>query len=41
MRLASIRFSHMIETAISTFTFGVIIVYLLYHKPAEPENIDQ
>jgi hypothetical protein len=40
MPLASIRFSHMIETAISTFIFGVIVGYLLYRKPAEPENID-
>ncbi len=41
MPLASIRFSHMIETAISTFIFGVIVAYLLYREPAEPENIDQ
>ncbi len=38
MPLASIRFSHMIETAISTFIFGVIVVYVLYRKPAQPEN---
>ncbi len=41
MPLASIRFSHMIETAISTFIFGVIIVYLLYRKPVEPEKTGQ
>lgn len=29
---ASIRFSHMIETASSTFIFGLIIVWLLYRK---------
>ena len=39
--LASIRFSHMIETATSTFIFGVILVYLLYRKPAEPEYTSQ
>ena len=41
MPLASIRFSHMIETAISTFIFGVILVYLLYRKPVEPEKTGQ
>ncbi len=40
MPLASIRFSHMIETSISTFIFGVIVVYVLYRKPAQKENID-
>ncbi len=41
MPLVSIRFSHMIETAISTFIFGMIIVYLLYRKPVEPEKTGQ
>ena len=42
MPLAGIRFSHMIETALSTFIFGVIVGYLLYRKPVQPqrENID-
>jgi hypothetical protein len=38
MPLASIRFSHLIETAVSTFIFGVIVAYLLYREPAQPEN---
>ena len=29
---ASVRMSHMIETAISAFLFGVIIVWLLHRK---------
>lgn len=29
---ASIRFSHMIETALSTFIFGLIVVWLLHRK---------
>jgi len=41
MPLASIRFSHMIETAISTFIFGVIVACLLYRKPVEPEQTGQ
>jgi hypothetical protein len=38
MPLASIRFSHMIETAISTFIFGVIVGYLLYRQPVQLER---
>ena len=41
MPLASIRLSHLIETAISTFIFGVIVACLLYRKPVEPEQHDQ
>ncbi len=32
MPLASVRFSHMIETAASTFVFGLIIVWLLHRR---------
>lgn len=41
MPLASVRFSHMIETAISTFIFGVIVASLFYRKPVEPEQTGQ
>jgi len=37
MPLASIRFSHLIETAVSTFIFGVIVALLLYRKPTGRE----
>lgn len=30
--LASVRFSHMIETATSTFVFGLIVVWLLHRR---------
>jgi len=36
--VASVRFSHMIETAASTFVFGVIVALLLYRKPATAER---
>ena len=32
MPLASVRFSHMIETATSTLLFGLIIVWLLHRR---------
>jgi hypothetical protein len=35
MPIASIRFSHMIETASSTFIFGLIVTHLLYGKKGE------
>lgn len=41
MPLASVRLSHLIETAISTFIFGVIVACLLYRKPVEPEQNGQ
>lgn len=37
MPIASVRFSHMIETATSTFVFGLIIVWLL-HRSHENMN---
>jgi hypothetical protein len=33
MPIASVRSSHMIETASSTFLFGVLVVWLLYGEP--------
>jgi len=38
MPLASIRLSHMIETAVSTFIFGVIVALLLYRKGVRQEQ---
>jgi hypothetical protein len=38
MPVASVRLSHMIETASSTFIFGVIVVWVLYrgrHRPGD------
>ena len=32
MPIASVRFSHMIETATSTFVFGLIVVWLLHRR---------
>lgn len=40
MPLASIRFSHMIETVISTFIFGFIVTWLLYREPVKPDTTD-
>jgi hypothetical protein len=37
MPLASIRYSHMIETVSSTFIFGVIVALLLYRKTTRRE----
>jgi hypothetical protein len=37
MPIASIRFSHMIETASSTFIFGLIVTHLLYGKKGEKQ----
>jgi hypothetical protein len=37
MPVASIRMSHMIETATSTFIFGVIVTLLLYRKAVKSE----
>ena len=36
MPIASVRFSHMIETASSTFVFGLLVVWLLWPAPAIP-----
>ena len=38
MPLASIRLSHMIETAVSTFIFGVIVALLLYREGVRQEQ---
>ena len=35
MPAASVRFSHMIETATSTFVFGLLVVWLLRRSPQE------
>jgi membrane protease YdiL (CAAX protease family) len=32
MPIASVRFSHMVETSTSTFIFGLIIVWLLHRR---------
>jgi hypothetical protein len=32
MPLASVRLSHMIETAVSNFVFGLIVTWLLYPR---------
>ena len=40
MPLASIRFSHMIETVISTFIFGFIVTWLLYREPVKSDTTD-
>jgi len=39
MPVASVRHSHMIETATSTFLFGLIIVWLLHRKHHDIKNI--
>ena len=36
MPVASVRFSHMVETASSTFVFGLLVVWLLYRDSAPP-----
>lgn len=41
MPVASVRFSHMIETTVSTFTFGVIVVLLFYPKSRDDEITNQ
>lgn len=32
MPIASVRLSHMVETASSTFVFGVVVVWMLHHR---------
>ena len=39
MPLASVRFSHMIETATSTFVFGLIIVWLLHRRHSNLKDL--
>ncbi len=36
---ASVRFSHMIETALSTFVFGLIVVWLFHRKHHSVRNL--
>lgn len=36
MPIASVRLSHLIETAASNFLFGVLVVWILRHREAEP-----